>query len=258
MLLNRGKLLFFDYDGTLSCSDHLPSTRTVNALNEAKNVGYNIFLCTGRCNAHIPNINDIKFDGIVASAGARITIGDELLFETVLTNEQITKYLKLAYSKDLYGALEGRDNLILFGQKPKSDSKFIGLKCISSPEDYFERFGNEQINKFSLWCETDMDFLKEGQNDFFVVDHGYASEYIPFGCSKSSGIKRVADYYGLEVADTISFGDSFNDLDMLKAAGIGVAMGNAPDVVKASADVVTDSVENDGVAIWIENNLFKR
>ncbi|MDD4700416.1 MAG: HAD family hydrolase, partial [Oscillospiraceae bacterium] len=221
MLVNSRKLLFFDYDGTLSYNDQLPSARTVKALNEAKSVGYNIFICTGRCNAFLPKIDGIKFDGVVAAAGARITIGDELLFEATLTNEQIIKYLKLADSKGLIGALEGRDNMILFGRVPKTESRFSKYKCISSPEDFFERFSGERINKFSIWGKTNIGFIKEGQKDFFVVDHGHASEYIPLGCSKSFRMKRVADYYGLEIADTISFGDSFNDLDMLKAAGIG-------------------------------------
>lgn len=253
MLSSPQKLLFFDYDGTLSYNDQLPSGKTVNVLNQAQNMGYKLFLCTGRCNAHIPKINNISFDGVVAAAGTRIAVGDELLFETAVSNELLLKYLNLAYNKGLCGALEGRDSIIVFGENPRFNNS---LKSINSPEDFFERFSGEQINKFSLWCETNIEFLKEGQKDFFVVDHGYASEYIPLGCSKSAGMKCVADYYGLSFADTISFGDSFNDVDMLKAAGIGVAMGNAPEIVKSAADVVTDSVENDGVAAWIENNLF--
>jgi len=256
MIFSPQKLLFFDYDGTLSYNYQSPSQRTVSALNKVQNAGYKIFLCTGRCKGFIPEIKDIKFDGVISAAGARVSIGDKILFETTLSKELLKKYLQLAYSKGLFGALEGPDNMILFGKSPKIDERLGEFKSINSTEDFFERFADEPINKFSLWGETNMDYLKEGKKDFFVVDHGHASEYIPLGCSKSNGMKRIADYYGQSIAETVGFGDSFNDLDMLKAAGIGVAMGNAIKEVKDSADVITDSVENDGVAVWIENNLF--
>ena len=64
------------------------------------------------------------------------------------------------------------------------------------------------------------------------------------GISKATGLSAFADYYGIEMAEIMACGD---DIPMLKVAGIGVAMGNASETVKASADFVTDTVENDGL-----------
>ena len=73
------------------------------------------------------------------------------------------------------------------------------------------------------------------------------------GISKATGISAFADYYGIEMAEIMACGDGGNDIPMLKAAGIGVAMGNASEAVKASADFITDTVENDGLCKALKN-----
>ena len=65
---------------------------------------------------------------------------------------------------------------------------------------------------------------------------------------KANGIRAIAEYMGINISETMAFGDGGNDLSMLRAAGVGVAMGNALDEVKAHADYVTSSVDEDGIA----------
>ena len=64
---------------------------------------------------------------------------------------------------------------------------------------------------------------------------------------KGEAMERVCEYYGADMADTVAFGDSMNDQQMLEYAGIAVAMGNACRELKACADVVCESVDEDGV-----------
>lgn len=64
---------------------------------------------------------------------------------------------------------------------------------------------------------------------------------------KGVGIDQFCDYYGFSLEETMAFGDGGNDIEMLRHAGIGVAMGNAREEVQQAADYVTDSVDNDGV-----------
>jgi Cof subfamily protein (haloacid dehalogenase superfamily) len=71
-------------------------------------------------------------------------------------------------------------------------------------------------------------------------------------CSKTNAIRRLAGRCGVELAEVIAVGDNFNDLDMIEAAGLGVAMGNAPPEVRARAAWVAPSVEADGLAVAIE------
>ena len=67
------------------------------------------------------------------------------------------------------------------------------------------------------------------------------------GISKATGLSAFADYYGIEMAEIMACGDGGNDIPMLKAAGIGVAMGNASEQVKSVADFVTDTVDDNGL-----------
>lgn len=67
------------------------------------------------------------------------------------------------------------------------------------------------------------------------------------GTSKSRGIDEVIRYYGIDLKETMAFGDGGNDIPMLKHAGIGIAMGNASEQVQKVADYVTASVDDDGI-----------
>ena len=72
-------------------------------------------------------------------------------------------------------------------------------------------------------------------------------DIIPKNGGKSAGIQRFLEEQGLERSEIMAFGDGEKDVEMLRFAGIGVAMGNASDLVKAAADYVTDTVDNDGI-----------
>lgn len=77
------------------------------------------------------------------------------------------------------------------------------------------------------------------------------------GVSKATGIQRLCDYLGIEMADVMAIGDNQNDLELIQSAGLGVAMGNAENVLKRAADQITRTNEEDGVANAIQNYLFQ-
>ena len=74
---------------------------------------------------------------------------------------------------------------------------------------------------------------------------------------KWNAVKAVADFYNFRTDNLVVFGDDVNDLEMVKNCGVGVAVANAINEVKAVADYICDSNNNDGVAKWLEENLFK-
>ncbi|MBQ3760312.1 MAG: HAD hydrolase family protein, partial [Synergistaceae bacterium] len=74
--------------------------------------------------------------------------------------------------------------------------------------------------------------------------------------NKGGGLKFLAEYLGIPMSETLAFGDGLNDITMIEAAGIGVAMENAVDEVKAAADYVTLDCNNDGVAEGIKRFCF--
>ena len=90
--------------------------------------------------------------------------------------------------------------------------------------------------------------------EFVVHPYGgsttcFNGEIIPKGVDKGRGIELICQHLGVQIEDTIAFGDSMNDAAMLKRAGVAIAMGNASDEVKALADIVCEDVDHDGVAL---------
>ena len=78
-------------------------------------------------------------------------------------------------------------------------------------------------------------------------------DVIPKGVDKAKGIAAVAAHFGFGMDECMAFGDGGNDIEMLKYAGTGIAMGNASDNVKASADHVTGSVDEDGIGMALHH-----
>ena len=79
------------------------------------------------------------------------------------------------------------------------------------------------------------------------------ADVIPAGVGKDVGISRVVNYLGIRLDDTMAFGDGGNDISMLHHVGTGVAMGDAPQMVKEAADYVTASADEDGIALALEH-----
>jgi len=90
-----------------------------------------------------------------------------------------------------------------------------------------------------------------------IIDSGFNFvEIVPRGVNKGTALKLVSDMLKIEQKDIIAFGDNENDIEMLQFAGTGVAMSNAPDHVKAKADIITDTNDNDGVYKILEKILL--
>ena len=105
-----------------------------------------------------------------------------------------------------------------------------------------EQFMNGVKDRF-IW----MGMLSESENS------GMGGEIASTGISKATGIRMISEYYHVPMADTIAFGDSANDKEMLEAAGISVAMGNGAVIAKEAANFVTDDIDEDGIA-----NAFRK
>ena len=79
----------------------------------------------------------------------------------------------------------------------------------------------------------------------FSIDYG--ADVIEKGFSKAEGLKRLLQHYNVDPADTVAFGDSLNDLELLKECALGIAMGNGREELKKAADYVTDPIGEDGI-----------
>ena len=80
-----------------------------------------------------------------------------------------------------------------------------------------------------------------------LFSKNFGADVVEAEYSKARGIDRLCEHFGIDKKDTYAFGDSLNDIEMLKMVNVGVAMGNAQDEAKAVADYITDRIDEDGI-----------
>lgn len=264
------KLIFLDIDGTLISAMSVPSALTVEAIRGARTKGHKVFLCTGRNMPIIGrDIMDIGFDGVIASAGSHVEVEGRVLFDSILPEATIQECLAVFHANGMYCRIETSDGIytdpqmeeLLKTAKPdSSNSELIRMQkeiALGIPIRPYEEYPCKGAYKI---CFTSRDLASIERTKaclgdrFLYAVHAYADsttcfngEIIPKGIDKGKGMELVCRHYGAGLQDTIAFGDSMNDLEMMRAAGIGVAMGNACEDLKRVADVVCENVGNDGI-----------
>lgn len=262
------KYLFFDIDGTLLSYTEGISLSTVEALRMSKEKGHKIFICTGRSYAAIPKpLYSFDFDGVIAAAGGFVKVGDDVIYNNEMPDHLVdniiyhlnkhntpfilqgTKYIYT--DKELLRDFELRTQEL---KKIKEQSKyehsaydymFVAHKTI---EEYYEN--RTPISAMAIHGDGP-DSYRELESfidkDFYLIKYEKFADLVPKGVNKFTGIQLILDYFGGNLKNTIAFGDSLNDYEMIKFCEIGVAVGNASDAVKEIADYVTDDIHKDGI-----------
>ncbi len=266
----KQKLIFLDIDGTLVAAMAKPSRLVIQAVQGARKAGHKIFLCTGRNMPIIgKDILDIGFDGTIASAGSHVEVEGKVLFDSILSEETIQECLHVFHGHGIYCRIESPEGIytdpqmesLLRGAKADpANSELIRMqKEIEAgipilPYDRYPGRGAYKICFTSTSLEA-VEATKEslgGRFEYVVHPYGdstscYNGEIIPRGIDKAKGMDLVCKYYGSGFQDTIAFGDSMNDYEMIRAAGFSVAMGNACEDLKRIADTICKSVWEDGI-----------
>ena len=116
-------------------------------------------------------------------------------------------------------------------------------------EDAYERALNEKVYQLNVFVseEEEGDFMQLMPNSKTARWTSHFTDIIPKDGGKNKGIDAIINHFGIKLEEIMAFGDGGNDIDMLKHAGIGVAMENARDDVKEIADFITTSVDDDGI-----------
>ena len=253
----RIKAIFFDIDGTLvSFKSHTVPESARRAIARLREQGVKVFIATGRLMKHVGIVNDIEVDGyITVNGGYCITSAGEVIFESAFPRATVERVIDLSeqYGFDLNVMTHEDMYVSSMGERVQKIASMINImptvadvRAIAATQPvvqmcpYISRELEQEIMPLlpdcvgSRWIETFMDLNVRG------VD-------------KSLGIQQVMNYYGLTMAEAMAFGDGGNDLPMVRDAAVGVAMGNACDELKAVADYITSSVDEDGVSRALEH-----
>ena len=260
------KLLLFDLDDTLLTTEKTITPRTAETIKYYKTRDMLIGYITGRARpirdeVFFPDKYGLPTDFIAYYNGAEICSENTAIESNIIPYKnamEIIRNLDETYPNakiGVYhepwsylkrsGCFEGENWNMETGEK---------IKCgiFELPEYDVQRirieFGkNDNKNKLD-------DFMTE-ETIYFINADGSAM-IINKNATKEYALQKAAEYFNISFDDIIAFGDDINDINMLKAAEIGVAVGNAIDRVKEIADYICDTNDNDGVAKWLVENLL--
>lgn len=252
------KMIVLDLDRTLLRSDKSISEYTTRILNECKRIGIKVVIASARPRRAVKVFaNQIGCEDIICLNGAMVTIN-----EKVIETKKIDKNVA--------------HDVIL-----KIMEKFPTSKLSAEINDFiyanfdlneiFTNFTNVILTDFSEITE-DVDKIIFGVEDnneinqvisllpnslYTSIANGYLLQVMSNEATKLNGVKTLAEYYNISLDEIAAFGDDNDDIEMIKQCGYGVAMANGIKEVLKVANYITESSDEDGVAKWIEYNIFQ-
>lgn len=259
-----------DLDGTLLRTDKSVSERTRSAIHAAEDAGILVVIATGRPPRWIPPIVDALGDrGLVVCANGA-TVYDPARHELVHRVEleppvvwAMIDDIQAAYPEAVVGLEQGfefaADELVGRSEVELIESwKLQGLR-VGPIRDYLDRPVTKLIVRLPGRAPAGTaDAVQALVGDRARVTHSTSESFLELShpsVNKAAAVERLLAESGIDPADVVAFGDMPNDLDLIRWAGHGVAVGNASPLVQAEADEVTASNDDDGVALVVERLL---
>lgn len=269
------KLIFLDIDGTLT----LPGTLVIpesalEAVKAAQANGHKLVLCTGRCLGKFRPLLSLGFAGAVGSAGGYILCEGQVIYDAPMDNAARDRVVDTVSRAGLFPILETLHRayasemameLLVRGKAANgsgSSSELARWQAeVRSPTGFFDlrEYDGSPVYKVVFIGEDPTAVPKieaELQDGFALCLHNIFQssglvhgELINRAFDKGKAVRKVCDYLQIPLENTISFGDSMNDLAMLKATQISVSMENSPRSLKAVSTFVCPSAAQNGLAL---------
>ena len=252
--LTHPTALFFDIDGTLvSFKTHQIPPSTIHALTQAKANGHRVFIATGRPPLIITNLGAIEhlIDGYVTTNGALCFVEREVISCKDISKDAVQTLVRDAQEKGYGLIVVGERDVAVLDPQGEVDQVFRkeiaveNLNLVKPLEEVLEQRILQLTPFFPEEYERSM--MERIPDCTSGRWHPAFTDITAKGADKGEGILAMAAHMGLDPLQTMAFGDGGNDVSMIKAAGIGVAMGNALELLKREADYITASVDEDGV-----------
>lgn len=261
------RIIALDVDGTLINDHHELTPRVRQAVRAAADSGAEIVLCTGRgSTSALPVLAELGLEGtMITHNGASIVDSRtrNVIAETAIPLEPAQRYIHFARERGIH--YDMNTAFELYVERLNEQTSEMYERMFARPIIRTESEGlPEGMVKISLFASKDVldeaeaewsDWRHELQTvrsgDFFIdVQHREAS--------KGAALRQLAAMRGVPKEQVLAIGNYYNDLGMIAFAGLGVAMDNSPEEVKAVANEVTLSNNEDGVAYVLERHVFNR
>jgi Cof subfamily protein (haloacid dehalogenase superfamily) len=245
------KIVFFDIDGTLVNDEKKIPESTKESISQLQKNGVHVAIATGRGPFMFEPIREeLVVDSFVSFNGSYVVFKDEVIHKTPLPAEFITKIEKEADRA-------GHPLVYLDHQKAtcNADDHEIIRNCTFNLMPNYPLYQpgfykDNEVYQVLLFCQEQHEkaYRESYKGTFdFIRWHEDALDILPTGGSKAKGIEAFIKQMNMKPENVFAFGDALNDIEMLNAAGTGIAMGNGMKEAKEAADFVTKSVDDDGI-----------
>ena len=230
--------LFFDIDGTLvSMATHAIPQSTVDALEKAKAAGHKIFIATGRPLSIIDNVGAVEHlvDGYITTNGAHCIVDGK-------TVNMIP--IPVVVSEHHFFVFQPHEDVDRIFRQQLNITRFDLVEPL-------EVVMKEPVLQFNPFIPVEHEPVLMAKLKECLCQGRWHPEFTDITtrhADKGRALATIADHVGIPLERTVAFGDGGNDISMVERAGVGVAMGNGIAELKAVADMVTSSVDDDGVA----------
>lgn len=260
--MSKYKLIAFDVDDTLLTTEKVISPKTKQALLNAQKNGIKLCVASGRLpygvKPYAEELDILNNGGYYLgfNGGAVLNSGNELIGTTYLDSKYIEPVYEVLRPTNVTTMVHKGD--IIYADRKVNDYTHIEPDVIGLPlnlVDDIAEFVDWKLHKILLCGEPGE--LKEVESKLkakfaddvdIYLSAPWFLEVMPNGVNKGLGVEKVCADMGISMDEVMAFGDNYNDIPMLEMAGLGIAMGNAEDEVKNSADYVTDTCDLDGIA----------
>ena len=247
------KAVFLDIDGTLlSFVTRLVPKSAFDAMSKAKEKGVKLFIATGRHKKELgtdTHFCDFPFDGYVTQNGAYCYTNEVIVHTFPIQKKTVEAVIELI-KKDPFTCVFCEENDMFLNSVNDGVLELLGkFKLPIPPVSDITRALTSEIYQIVPIISKDTEHLLytlPGAKITKWYDGGF--DIVNEQVNKWTGIEKMIEYYGILPEETAAIGDAENDIEMLQSAGFSIAMGNANDDVKKSAQYVTSHVDEDGIA----------
>ncbi|MBQ6335423.1 MAG: HAD family hydrolase [Erysipelotrichaceae bacterium] len=256
------RLIACDLDGTVFDDEKNIDSGLKEVVDRLKEKGIRFTVVSGRNHDLLKHVVDY-FDldtPYMTNNGANIYLKDECVLSDTISDEAINKAAKILHDNDVVFRMYSEDGIYQYGD---SDFFKVRIKTLSKPlTDYDPKADYRGKNAVKITADfIDREDKAEdiaraikqlpGTDFFKVEDHVYCVNSAT--ANKGEALQRVCDLIGVDIKEAMAFGDSENDLPMLQRAGVGVAMANGEEIVKAKADYIAIDNNHNGVSVFLKD-----
>lgn len=256
------KLLLFDLDGILLQTDKTISKQTMEELENCRKRGIMIGVSTSRSEKNsMEFIAELNPDVVISSAGALVKFKDTYIYKAEFSAQETRDLIKMA--REICGAeceitidtvdghywnykIDPKQQDKSWGDSIYTDFVEFEMPSLKMCVEIFDESAAKMLQERLLECDCDR------------FSDGYWYKFTKRTATKENAILHMCEACGITTDDIIAFGDDYADIGMLKLCGVGVAMGNAIDEVKAIADSVIGDNDHDGIADYLKSAVLER